>query len=278
MLISTFVGSLFAVLVTTAVQPPLGCDPNLAAAGLCGTNTGSEIVVDGTQTTEGDPGYEPISDDWAPPSDVSDGVVTPGKRPPTALDECVIDWDSYLQCFRAAEKTEEEDAEEETSATIPSVTISDLARFAPDGSVIVAEPDNVGVVGLPTNFVAEASTQTVTGELFGFPLSVRFTPAAYDFSYGDGSKDSFSSGGETWASLAQAQFTPTDTSHTYSERGTYDARVDVRYTAEIDFGVGWFPIAGQVTSTGSPQEVRIFEAHTALVAHTCAQAPSSPGC
>ncbi|HWK78001.1 hypothetical protein [Microbacterium sp.] len=188
-----------------------------------------------------------------------------------------MDWDSYRLCFNAAQDPDDEEAQEEIAA-IPAITISDLARFAPDGSVVAAEPDNVGVVGLPTNFVAAASTHTVDADLFGFPVSVRFTPSAFDFAFGDGHTAITTTGGATWAALDQAQFTPTDTSHTYSERGTYTAEVDVRYTAEVDFGIGWLPITGEVTSPGAPQEIRIFEAHTALVAHTCEQAPSSPGC
>ncbi|WP_051606470.1 hypothetical protein [Microbacterium sp. CH12i] len=107
---------------------------------------------------------------------------------------------------------------------------------------------------------------------------MRFTPSGYDFSFGDGSSVTTSSGGQSWVVLGQAQFTPTSTSHTYPERGSYFAQVNVRYTAEVDFGIGWFPISGEVTSVGPPEEIRIFEAHTALVANTCQQAPGSPGC
>src|SRR5690606_38257876 len=69
-----------------------------------------------------------------------------------------------------------------------------------------------------------------------------------------------------------------NTSHTYAERGTYTARIDVDYTAEIDLGAGWIPITGQLTTTGPGQEIRIYEAHTALVAHTCVEDPDGVGC
>lgn len=242
--------------------------------GGCVVNNGTEIIIDGSHDTEQNPGTSPINNDWQPPLDDS---WTP---PPTAeeeFDECLREWDSYIRCYEASKEVEGEEAEEEARA-IPAVTITDLARFAPAGSTVTGEPENVGVAGLPTNFVTTASAETVTGELFGFPVSVRFTPSAYDFSFGDGDTVTTTSAGTTWSDLGQAQFTPTDTSHTYRERGTYTARADVRYTAEVDFGIGWFPISGEVTSTGAAQEVRIFEAHTALVAHTCAQAPASPGC
>lgn len=163
-------------------------------------------------------------------------------------------------------------------SSIPAITMTDLARFAPSGARVTAEPDNLGVAGLPTNFVAHATVQVQDGELFNTPISVRFTPANYTFQYGDGHTDSGPSGGTTWVDLGQASFTPTDTSHTYTQRGTYTARVDVAYTAEINLGNGWFPISGQLDTTGPTQQIRIFEARTALVANTCAESPSAAGC
>lgn len=232
-------------------------------------NDGTGVVVGGTDETGGTEGTETDSGQWQEPTDP---LVPQG---PSDLDTCLDDWESNKNCF---EPNEEVDEEVEDDPGIPPVTIADLVRFAPAGSTLTGEPNNVGVAGLPTNFVATASTQTIAGELLGFPLAVRFTPAAYDFVYGDGTASTSSTGGATWTDLAQAQFTPTATSHAYSERGTYTALVDVRYTAEVDFGTGWFPVTGQVTSHGAPQEIRIFEAHTALVAFTCAEEPKSPGC
>lgn len=158
------------------------------------------------------------------------------------------------------------------------ITITDVAQFAPDPVRMLAEPENVGVAGLPTNVVASASVQTSTGELFGKPVTVRFTPVGVDFDYGDGTKSTSTDGGLAWAALDQAPFTPTSTSHTYRDRGTYDARVSVRYSAEVDIGGGWFSVAGELTVNGTTQQIRIFEARTALVARTCAEQPRAPGC
>jgi hypothetical protein len=185
------------------------------------------------------------------------------------------DWDSMVRCFRAQQPSDPAAPEQ---PPLPAITMNDLAAFAPEPVTTVGEPGNVGVAGMPTNFVATASAHTRTGTLFGIPLTVRFTPSGFDFHYGDGSTASTDTGGQTWASLRQAQFTPTTTSHVYEERGTYLADVDVRYTAEIDLGLGWFPVTGELTTDGPTSEIRIFEAHTALVAHTCQQRPSAPGC
>lgn len=229
----------------------------------------TEVVVDASHEDTSTPKTIPVNDwrDWV-------RNVAPWVSPSQIMDQCLSDWDDGRSCFVASD----DESEEEETVEIPPVTIHDVAHFAPAGPLLAGEPENVGVAGLPTNFVATAAVHTVEGELFDFPVTVRFTPAAYDFSFGDGTIATTTTGGQSWDALDQAQFTPTPTSHTYAERGTYPASVNVRYTAEVDFGIGWFPISGEVTAEGSAQDIRVFEAHTALVAHTCEQAPSAPGC
>ncbi|WP_307298185.1 hypothetical protein [Microbacterium natoriense] len=167
---------------------------------------------------------------------------------------------------------------DETTAGTPTITITDLASFTPEPTSLLVEPGNAGIADMPANFLAAAAVHTQTGTLFDVPLTVRFTPVAYEYTYGDGSTATVTSAGMSWAELGQAQFTPTQTSHVYADRGTYDADVDIRYTAEIDFGLGWYPISGELTSDGPVQQIQIFEAHTALVAHTCTEKPTAPGC
>lgn len=253
--------------VTAEIAQAGECNAAVSWVGGCAANSGTSVTIEGTRETPGsDGGDSPCGDDaeggpWYPPKEFN-------------LDSCITDWDSYNRCFRARE-----DAEEVTEEpAIPAITLTDLAQFAPEPVVTVGEPDNLGVAGMPTNFVAAASVHTRTGALFGLPLTVRFTPVGFDFRYGDGDAASSATGGQTWAALGQASFTPTATSHTYRERGTYEAGVTVRYTAEVDLGVGWFPVAGQLTIDGPTQQIRIFEAHTALVARTCAEQPAAPGC
>lgn len=236
-------------------------------------DAGVEIAA--SQEREGDRTTTPVNDiDWLP--SIDDLWTPPPKPRDLEFERCVVDWDDGRSCFLNPDDADP--AAEEDAVEIPPVTIHDVARFAPEGPLLSGEPENVGVVGLPTNFVASAAVHTVDGELFDFPVTVRFTPTAYDFSFGDGTSATTTSSGESWDALDQAQFTPTPTSHTYAERGTYQASVNVRYTAEVDFGIGWLPISGEVTAEGPAQAIRVFEAHTALVAHTCEQAPSAPGC
>src|SRR5690606_2206216 len=197
--------------------------------------------------------------------------------PPSPFEVCLDAWEKNRSCYTPLEQADPgEDAP--APVEIPPITITDLASFSPQGSTLVGEPENLGVAGLPANFVATAEQHTQSGSLFGFPISVRFTPATFTFHYGDGQTRTSGTGGQSWESLNLPQFTPTDTSHTYAERGTYTARIDDDYTAEIDLGAGWFPIAGELTTTGPGQEIRIYEAHTALVAHTCVEDPDGVGC
>lgn len=163
-------------------------------------------------------------------------------------------------------------------ATFPDVTLADLASFRPASPTLAGEPEGFGVVGMPTNVVAAASEQVLPGTILGWDVVVRFTPAAYVFDYGDGSTLRTATGGATWPQLGQAQFTPTDTSHVYRSRGTYPVTVAVEYSASVDFGNGWRPVAGYVTASTGGYDVRVVEVRTALVDRTCLESPSGPGC
>lgn len=249
------------ILVTPGAEATnVSCSDSALLAGGCGvTNTGTEIVFTDSRVLTG-----------TSPVDFADDAFDHDRRGlADPLGRCDVAA-QHLQLCRPSPQA--------SSVGTPSITLTDLAQFAPEPVVTVGEPDNLGVAGMPTNFVAAASVHTRTGALFGLPLTVRFTPVGFDFRYGDGDAASSATGGQTWAALGQASFTPTATSHTYRERGTYEAGVTVRYTAEVDLGVGWFPVAGQLTIDGPTQQIRIFEAHTALVARTCAEQPAAPGC
>ena len=158
------------------------------------------------------------------------------------------------------------------------ITIDDLAQFAPAPVTTTAEPGNVGVAGMPTNFVAAVSAQTRPGTLLGRPVTVRFTPVSVTFDHGDGTSSTSPDGGRTWAALGQTSFTPTATSHTYSQHGTYTTRATVHYTAEVDVGGGWFAVPGELAIDGASRQIRVYDATTALVARTCLERPAAVGC
>ena len=162
---------------------------------------------------------------------------------------------------------------------LPEVTLADLASFRPATPELTGEPAGFGVVGMPTNLVGAASEQLLSGTLLGWDVTVRFVPAEFVFSHGDGTSATTTTGGASWARLAQAQFTPTATSHVYGDRGTYPVSVTVRYAASVDFGTGrWLPVDGFVTATSGDYDVRVVEVRTALVDETCRENPTGPGC
>ena len=191
--------------------------------------------------------------------------------------DCDTLWDLQARCVPAVQRPADAPESEDPRATQP-ITITDLATFAPAPATITGEPDNLGVAGLPTNFTTSAAAHTRSGELFGYPITVRFTPVSFTFHYGDGATKTTKTPGTSWDALHLPQFSPTDTSHVYRDRGTYTASADTVYTAEIDLGTGWFPITGTLTIPGPAQDIRIYEAHTALVAHTCNEDPHAAGC
>lgn len=169
---------------------------------------------------------------------------------------------------------------EPAAPVIPDqVTLADIASFTPARPAVSGEPSGLGVVGMPTNVVAAASTQTLAGTLFTFPVTVTFVPASFRFDFGDGTGLTSASGGTSWASLGQADFTPTSTSHAYAVRGTYNVTVTTLYSASVDFGGGQIrQVPGYVEATTGGYSVRVVEVHTGLVDKTCLENPAGPGC
>lgn len=261
------------------VSASVGCSQNAFISGGCGvSNDGTSIAVSDSRSNPPAPRNTGPSNPGGSGSPAAAGP-TAEERERAGRATCVV---AHLGDGSYCNLRFPADAPTPTTAAAPaaapSVTITDLASFSPATATATGEPSNLGVAGLPMNFVAAASAHVRTGTLFGAPISVRFTPVGFDFRYGDGGTASLSTGGSTWTALGQAQFTPTATSHVYRDRGTYDADVTVRYTAEIDVGAGWMPIDGELSVPGPAQQIRIFEAHTALVEYTCSERPTAKGC
>lgn len=203
----------------------------------------------------------------------------PGARPPTPT--MPLEPTNPMPCDAATERCERPDLPAEPADPdpgFPAVTLADLVSFRPVVPELTGEPHGFGVVGMPANFVTEAAEQQLTGTLLGYPVTVRFTPAAFVFSYGDGAALRAASGGTSWEASGAAQFTPTSTSHVYAERGSYVTGVTIEYAAAVDFGAGWQRVDGVVTARSAGYPVEVVEARTALVDRTCLENPSGPGC
>jgi len=160
-----------------------------------------------------------------------------------------------------------------------AITLADLKSFRPSAGHERSEPKGWSVVGLNTNFIADGGVQVRTGSLLGRPAAVRFTPAGYQWNYGDGDSASRTTPGATWKALNLREFDKTPTSHEYDSRGKFTVALTVTYTAEYQFaGSPWIPVAGTVQDAAAPMSMTVTTADTALVDKDCAKNPRGPGC
>ena len=252
---------LFLTLVHGGAALSNGCSAETSWMGCPSiSNDGSTVEIAATQPGESRPGDAGSSGGSA---DEESGPAVPAPPP---VDDC-----------RPTDPTS--CAVTPTAPEDPTIrpTLADVARFAPASVAIVDEPDGVGIVGMPVNFVTAPVVHEQSGTLFSVPIAVRFTPVEVVYLHGDGTQRTATSGGATWAALGLPQFSATDTSHAYASRGTYTAQADVRYAAEYNLGAGWLPIDGLLGVPTAPIDIQILEARTALVERTCVKNPRGPG-
>jgi hypothetical protein len=161
-----------------------------------------------------------------------------------------------------------------------AVNISDLAHFTASPGSIVTEPSGWAILDLPLNAYSTATPHTVDGTLLGQPATVRFTPIAWTWDYGDGTTARTTTGGAPWSELGLTEFDATPTSHTYTTRATRTLSLTTEFHAEYRLNDGpWIPITGTLTLPATaPITLRTVTAHTALVAHDCRATPHGPGC
>ncbi|MBH0110495.1 hypothetical protein I6E81_09985 [Salinibacterium sp. NG22] len=166
----------------------------------------------------------------------------------------------------------------EVAASGP-VTISAIATFRPQPPAAGMQPNQWMIVGLDTNFYANASAHVVDGTLFGGTAQVRFTPTSYNWDYGDGSTASTSNPGKTWAKYRIAEFDPTPTSHVFEEPGNYTISLAVTYAAEYRVaGSSWQNVVGTLTIVAPPLTATAGHATTVLVDQDCIANPTGIGC
>jgi hypothetical protein len=158
------------------------------------------------------------------------------------------------------------------------ITLSDLASFSPAAPSIHMEPDGWMIRGLPTNFIAAASTNSHDGALFDTPVAVRFTPTSYNWDWGDGSTDTYSVPGDTWEELDLPRFSETATSHVFDERGDTTVGLAVDYAVDVSLDGGdWITIEGTVAAA-TTIPARVVAGKTVLVDGDCADDPTGAGC
>lgn len=159
------------------------------------------------------------------------------------------------------------------------ITLSDIASFRPTPGVQRMQPNGWIVPGLDANFYAITGQHVVHGTLLGQPASVRFTPVAFHWSYGDGIAATRPTKGATWQALGIPEFEPTPTSHIYANEGEYTIRLVIDFAAEYRFaGSPYYPIDGVIPLRANDLHVSVDGAKTVLVEHDCAANPGGPGC
>ena len=159
------------------------------------------------------------------------------------------------------------------------ITLRDIASFRPTPGVQEMQPDGWTVPGLDTNFYAVTDVHIVEGTLLGQPASVRFTPVAFHWTYGDGTSADLGTKGATWGALGVAEFDPTPTSHVYANEGSYTIRLTIDFRAEYRFaGSPFYPIVGTLPLPANDLHITVDGAKTVLVEHDCGVNPSGPGC
>lgn len=162
---------------------------------------------------------------------------------------------------------------------VQPITLVDIAHFRPDPGVDVMEPDGWMIVGLDTNFFAQSGVQVHNGALLGQPASVRFTPVAWHWTYGDGSGRSTATAGAAWAALGAREFDATATSHVYTAAGTYFIDLTIDFSAAYRFGNGpWVDIPGVLPVPANRLVATAGSAKTVLVERECTVHPAGPGC
>lgn len=165
-----------------------------------------------------------------------------------------------------------------TVAALATVTIRDVATFIPHDTTLTMEPAHWMLRDSPTNFIARAGEHTITTPLLGQRADVRFTPIGYSFEYGDGGTRITDNGGNTWTDLGLDEFSETDTSHTYTQRGDHTITASAVYAADYRINGGpWTPITGTV-SIPTTLTARTITIDPVLVRGTCQEYPTDPGC
>lgn len=162
-----------------------------------------------------------------------------------------------------------------------AVSMEAIRSFRPDPPLDLMQPNGWMLVGLDTNFYAKAPVQVKSGTLLGQLASVRFTPAIYSWTYGDGASRSTHTPGATWKALGLAEFDPTPTSHIYRSPGTYYIDLTVGYRPEYRWAgsTEWIPIDGLIwVPANRLVAVASNGAKTVLVEDDCTANPSGPGC
>lgn len=251
-----------------------GCSAAEMRTGICSrvSSGGDALDVGASDTKRASPPGVDSSGGGA--TDTDPGGVAPGTSSPSTDGSglggnprrIVDDLDPCPEC------------ESDAAPSTTPLTLRDLVSFSPTVPSIRMEPDGWMLRGLPANFIADTSQQTVNGTLLGRPIDVRFAPSSFTWTWGDGQTDTVDEAGRTWEDLGLERFSKTATSHTYAERGTVTVSLRVSYGVSYRFdGGAWQTVEGTVAASAA-LDAYVGSAQTVLVPDDCRSAPGADGC
>lgn len=285
--LATALATSFAVPAQAQGCVQVDWDPNSCSSGAI--NNGS-VDINGQTTNQGsEPGNGGGSGSSGSDSGGASGGSgstsggSSGPRELTFLEMCMQDAyfaAAVVECMDVISQWTPGDPASPTAPPTPrAITLTDIASFTPQGVSLSLQPGSWTVVGVETNFIAGAQTHVVAGSLLSRSAEVRFTPASYDWNYGDGASRSTADAGASWSALGLKEFSRTSTSHKYLTPASYTPSVTVYYSVEYRWGGGaWQSIAGRIPATASASTVTVFTADTVLVTGACTAWKTAPGC
>ena len=146
-----------------------------------------------------------------------------------------------------------------------TVTPEQFRRFPIRASKINSDPKQFSLRNGHTHLWASAEEQTFTTDINGTSVRVRATPVRWAWNYGDGSTRNFETPGEERPdhSLHDA----TETSHSYSETGTFQVNLTTLYHGEFMVpGGSWQTIPGQAAVPSEAVPIDVWRTEKELIA------------
>ncbi len=159
------------------------------------------------------------------------------------------------------------------SDVTPAMVLAAFRRLPLTPTPLLVQPDRGWVlVNKPTVVHADARPQTLTTTILGTTVVVTATPARYAWDFGDGATLTTTDPGRPWPDATLT--------HTYPHTGTYRIALTTTWTATYALAGGATvrDVPGTATTTSTTAPLVVQERRSHLVAGTCADPASEPGC
>lgn len=261
---------LFTGTISGAVAPLEACSQGSRTSGECPSITSTVgaagVSIGATQTTPGSPGGQTSTSGQASSAPRGPWRPPPVRNPVLGSAQCSVIIAGSCR-GQSPPKNPPPAAATVVDAPRAPTSLSDLATFSPGSPGIVVEPGAWSIPRVTTNIFAVAGTETQRGELLGWPIEVRFSPQAFKWNYGDGSRVTHRVAGGSWGS---AQFSTTPTGHIFRSPGRYPVSVEVDYAVAYRFDGGAFvSLPGELTRSAGPVALTVLRVTPVLVESGC---------